>query len=108
MTDTASDPAASDTYTSAGGPDTAGQPYTRDGGRPDPEHPPTIVGADAENVVMVQTSGSTWDVRVSGTDDLVGAIAKSDGGYRATDARGSEAGEYDSPELAMFGIIARA
>jgi len=90
----------------AGAPDTAGQPDTRDRRGPDPEHPPTIIGDEAQNVVMVQTSGSTWDVRISGTDDVVGTISKLDERYAATDARGVELGDFDSPELAMFGVIA--
>ena len=101
-------PGAADAAATAGSPDTAGQPYTRDGSGPDPENPPTIIGDDAQNVVMVQTSGSTWDVRVSGTDDVVGTITKTDELYTATDARGADLGGFDSPELAMFGVIAHS
>jgi hypothetical protein len=88
--------------------DSAGEPALGAAGRPEPARAPTVTGDEARNVVMVQTSASTWDVRVSGSDEVVGTITKTDDDYRATDARGDDLGFFASPELAMFGVVTRA
>jgi hypothetical protein len=63
-------------------------------------------GAGAQNVMMTQTSASTWDLTISETGAGVGRVTKQDDAFAATDASGADVGIFDSPELAMFGVVA--
>lgn len=60
---------------------------------------------NAQNVTMAQTASGVWEVRVSGTDEVIGSIRKLGDRYGAFVDEGEALDEYDSPELAMFGIV---
>jgi IS4 transposase len=83
---------------------------TDDSGAIDPSTEERNAGADtgagAQNVMMTQTSASTWDLTISETGAGVGRVTKQDDGFVATDAVGEDVGVFDSPELAMFGVVA--
>jgi hypothetical protein len=60
---------------------------------------------DAQNVTLEQTSSTTWDILVVDTGVLVGRVAHEHGSFHAYDADGGELGDYDSVELALFGVV---
>ncbi|MCS5733703.1 hypothetical protein [Herbiconiux daphne] len=59
---------------------------------------------DARNVVLEQTSGSEWQV-VTDSGHVVGRIVKEGDDYFATDDADEPLGRFDTPELALFGIV---
>jgi hypothetical protein len=60
---------------------------------------------DARNVVLTQTSATTWEVVVTESGHVVGRIVKDGDAFVATDEDEHALGEFETAELAMFGIV---